>query len=406
MILQRTIFWELIRVFAITVVSLTGLFVLGGLVAEASQRGLAPAQIVTVIPLMIPGMLPYTMPTATLFAACNVYGRLAKDNEITALRAAGIHLRTLIWPSVGLGVLTTLTTSILYYDFIPRSFRMVRSHLLSDTNEVLYTLLRRQGCIRHPKLPYVIFVRDVRGDRLMDVIFKKRSANGLSYDVVARARSAMLRVEAGTDPQNGRPIYEIVVAMSHCVLRNESHSGSAEAHLTFGNQEFRERLPPEIFGDQENLRSSDVSWSQLLDRVKALNERYQQRLEEWNKELARPIQTEHDQELRTHRQFVVKFARRELRAHQVEVFLRPALAFGCLCFSLIGVPIGIRANRADFLSSFVIGFLPVVGIYYPLLMCGTNLAKDNKLPVIPAVWTANAVLFVVAIAMCRRVFQR
>lgn len=406
MILTRAIFWDLIRVFALTLVGLTGLFVLGGLVAEASQRGLAPTQIITIIPLMIPGMLPYTMPTATLFAVCNVYGRLAKDNEITALRAAGVHLGAIIWPSVTLGLLTASVTAALYYDFIPQSLRKVRSHLLSDTNEVLYTLLRRNGCIRHPKLPYVLFVRDVRGDRLIDVIFKKRSSNNASYDVVARARWAVLRVESGNDRDTGRPVHEIVVAMSQCVLRNEGHKGSAEAHLTLGNQEFRERLPSEVFGDQENPRSSDVSWPQLLERLTLLDQRYRQRLEEWQQELARPIQTEHDRELRTHRQFVCKFALRELRSYQVEVFLRPALAFGCLCFSLLGVPIGIRTSRADFLSSFVIGFLPVVGIYYPILMCGTNLAKDNKLPVVPAVWAANILLLVAAFELCRRVVRR
>src|SRR5438128_4085514 len=101
------IFWDLLKIFAITLVSLTGLFLLGGLVAEASQRGLAPAQIFTIIPLMVPSMLPYTIPAATLFATCNVYGRLAKDNEITALRAAGVSLARILLPSGLLGVIAS-----------------------------------------------------------------------------------------------------------------------------------------------------------------------------------------------------------------------------------------------------------------------------------------------------------
>src|SRR5262245_8052662 len=126
------ILWDLIKVFTITLMSLTGLFLLGGLVAEASQRGLAPAQILTIIPLMVPSMLPYTIPAATLFATCNVYGRLAKDNEITALRAAGVNLRTILAPSLLLGVAGSVATLGLYYYTIPRSFQMVREHLLGD----------------------------------------------------------------------------------------------------------------------------------------------------------------------------------------------------------------------------------------------------------------------------------
>ena len=46
----------------------------------------------TVIPLLIPNTLPYTLPTTTLFATCVIYGRLAHDNEILAVKAAGIPL--------------------------------------------------------------------------------------------------------------------------------------------------------------------------------------------------------------------------------------------------------------------------------------------------------------------------
>src|SRR5258706_15795335 len=118
-ILQRVIMWELIRIFSITLVSLTALFLLGGLVAEASQRGLAPAQIFSIMPLMVPSMLPYTIPATTLFATCNVYGRLAKDNEITALRPAGVNLWQILPPAVLLRVLATAANGALPYDAVP-----------------------------------------------------------------------------------------------------------------------------------------------------------------------------------------------------------------------------------------------------------------------------------------------
>src|SRR4051794_7044235 len=105
-ILQRMIFWELLRVFTLALVSLTGLFLLGGLVTEATQRGLSPLQVLMVIPLLIPNTLPYTIPATTLFATCVVYGRLSHDNEVTAVKAAGVHLGRLIAPSLLLGMLT------------------------------------------------------------------------------------------------------------------------------------------------------------------------------------------------------------------------------------------------------------------------------------------------------------
>ena len=88
-ILQRTIFFELIRIFALALLGITGIIVMAGIVAEATQRGLSPAQIIIAIPLLVPSFLPYTVPATTLFATCIVYGRLAHDNEILALKSAG-----------------------------------------------------------------------------------------------------------------------------------------------------------------------------------------------------------------------------------------------------------------------------------------------------------------------------
>src|SRR5271165_4328677 len=102
-ILQRSIFWELIKAFALSLIALTGILLLAGIVAEASQRGLTPTQILAAIPLIVPSLMPYTIPSTTLFATCLVYGRLAHDNEIVAIKAAGINLLTVVWPAVVLG---------------------------------------------------------------------------------------------------------------------------------------------------------------------------------------------------------------------------------------------------------------------------------------------------------------
>src|SRR5581483_9042202 len=90
-----------------------------------------------------------------------------------------------------------------------------------------------------------------------------------------------------------------------------------------------------------------------------------------------------------HKKWGQKYAMRELRSFEAEIHMRPALALGCLCFVLIGGPIGIWTSRADFLSSFVIGFLPAVVLYYPIVICGTNLGKQGRVPMGPAVWAAD-----------------
>src|SRR5947207_10565271 len=108
------------------------MLLMAGIVAEATQHGLSPTQILAAIPLLVPSTLPFTIPATTLFATCVVYGRLAADNEVTAVKATGVHLGRIIAPSVVLGLLTASVTMALYYDFIPRTHMMLRSQVLGD----------------------------------------------------------------------------------------------------------------------------------------------------------------------------------------------------------------------------------------------------------------------------------
>jgi lipopolysaccharide export system permease protein len=106
-IFQRMILWELLKVFLMSLVAITGILLMAGIVAEAQQHGLGPGQLLEAIPLLIPSTLPYTIPTTTLFACCVVYGRLAADNEILAIKAAGINLIKVVTPALLLGVVMT-----------------------------------------------------------------------------------------------------------------------------------------------------------------------------------------------------------------------------------------------------------------------------------------------------------
>src|SRR5881227_2722226 len=115
------------RVFLLALLGITGILLMAGIVAEASRHGLGPAQILAMLPLIIPSTLPYTIPATTLFATCVVYGRLPADNEILAIRAAGVNILRVVWPGVLLGLLMSGTTLGLYYRLIPYTHHLMRS---------------------------------------------------------------------------------------------------------------------------------------------------------------------------------------------------------------------------------------------------------------------------------------
>jgi lipopolysaccharide export system permease protein len=393
-ILHRKIFFELTRIFLLSLVGITGILVMAGLVAEATQQGLGPAQVVMVIPLLIPNTLPYTIPATTLFATCLVYGRLAHDNEILAIKSAGVNVFYVVWPGVVLGLIMSCVTMGLYVNLIPSTFHLLRAQVLKDVEEYLYALLKKDGCIKQPGMNYSIFVRQVDGRRLIDAIFKRQGVNG-QYDVIAMAREAYLHVDTIVDEKMAQ----------RKMLRVEMHQchvfGNGEKEDTgyFQDREWTVELLPELAGDNKNGRPRAMTWMELHDRRKELT----RQINNATKEIAQAMAGGSTHHLPRHaatgvdyRKSLVERERNEYRGVETELHIRPAISFGCLFFVLVGCPVGIWFSRSDHLSAFIICFLPIVFVYYPLLLCTDHMAKDGKLPAIACLWIANGVLGLVA----------
>jgi lipopolysaccharide export system permease protein len=388
-------FFELVRVFTLSLLGITGILVMAGVVAEASQQGLTPTQILAAIPLLVPSTCPYTIPATTLFATCVVYGRLAHDNEILAIKSAGINVMTVIWPAIVLGAAMSGATMYLYWQLIPQTHYLLRTQFLNEVEESLYGMLKRDRCIRHPDLDYSIFVRQVQGRRLIDAIFKRRAKGTKHYDVIARAREAELRY----DPTN----HQVLVTMKHCQLFTENNSTAG-----YVQQKVWPVDVPSDFASLKNPRPRAMSYPDLLARR-------QEKIAEVEQEdmqiaiavakLATVSEAgslpKHLENLRT-----ARFQhQQEIYSLENELSLRPALSLGCLCFVIVGCPVGIWFSRSDYLSAFVTCFLPIVFVYYPLVLCGTNFAKQGRLPAPIALSAANALVMVVAFFLFRRLLK-
>lgn len=394
-ILHRMIFMELFRVFFLALLALTGMLLMGGLFAEASQRGLGPGQLLAAIPLIIPSTLPYTLPATTLFATCVVYGRLAHDNEILAVKASGIHLIHVVWPALLLGLGASLATLFLYLDVIPSTHHELRTRFLRDVEELLYGMLKKDGCIRHPRINYTIYVKRVQGRKLLDAQFMRRDPSGQHYDIIARAREAELLV----DMKNK----QIFVHMRHCYISTDN--GNDEAYVE--DKVWPVEIPNDIVpAGKMNARS--MTWWELWQRIHKLNNERQQIQDDIAKHQAEINASRAPDHFAPHVRDKINERRAcEMLLNQTytEMHARPALSFGCLCFVLVGCPVGIWLSRSDYLSSFIACFLPIVLLYYPLLLCGINMAKLGRIEPTLALWAANGLMAVIALFLFRRLLR-
>jgi lipopolysaccharide export system permease protein len=386
-ILHRMILWEVFKVFVLSLIGITGILLMAGIVAEASQQGLAPGQILAAIPLLIPSTLPYTIPATTLFATCVAYGRLAADNEILAIKSAGVNIGRVVLPGLILGITMSAVTMGLYYRIIPYTHHLLRAMIFDDAEELVYSVLRKQQSIVHPSLPYAMWVKGVQGRKLLTPTFRHRDAKG-ELDVVVSAKEAEIHVNQAKKQMR-------------LFMRNGVASGEDGSSGYFVERWWDVPLPAN-FGADAQRRPRDFTWRELLEQKAKLEAEMDRIQNEITRRTAELVMQGAPQDLPEHLKNLrdrVKHIRQQINLLRVELLMRPALSVGCFFFILVGCPIGIWLSRSDYLSSFITCFLPIVLIYYPLSLCGTGFAKDGKLSPVLLVWGPNVLIGLVGLVL-------
>ncbi len=386
-ILHRMILWEVFKVFVMSLIGITGILLMAGIVAEASQQGLAPGQILAAIPLLIPSTLPYTIPATTLFATCVAYGRLAADNEILAIKSAGVNIGRVVLPGLILGVTMSAVTMGLYYRIIPYTHHLLRAMIFDDAEELVYSVLRKQQCIVHPSLPYAMWVRGVQGRKLLNPTFRHRDAKG-ELDVVVSAKDAVIHVHSAKKQME-------------IIMRNGVASGEDGSNIYFPEKKFEVELPAN-FGADAQRRPRDFTVTELFEQKAKLEANLERDQNEITRRTAELVMRGAPQDLPRHLDSLrdrVKHTRQQINLLRVELLMRPALSVGCFFFILVGCPIGIWFSKSDYLSSFITCFLPIVFIYYPLSLCGTGFAKDGKLSPVLLIWGPNVLIGLVGVVL-------
>jgi lipopolysaccharide export system permease protein len=226
------------------------------------------------------------------------------------------------------------------------------------------------------------------------------------YDLICRAREARLRVVLpdGTDPEDKPMLY---------IDPDRWASVFGNAHIRAGgNQPIGVPLPETFTGKELKDRPSNLDWPALPPKAAEFRAKLEGELEQIAADRA-ALATETDPHKRDVLErhidglgYMVQHWQRQIRNTECEYYMRPALAVGCLVFAVIGCPVGMWANRADYLSAFVTCFLPTVCVYYPLLLAGSNMGRDGKLPMPIGVFASNVIVGLAAMVLTFKLIRR
>jgi lipopolysaccharide export system permease protein len=382
---------EIGQVFLVTLVSLTALMILIVAVQHAIAQGLGLPQIIQLLPYLLPNALLFAVPGSILFAVSSVFGRMSAANEITAIKSLGLSAMVVLWPALAFAMLLSLATVCLNDLAMSWGYHGVQRVIIDGLEDIAYGMLRSQKSFSRPA--FSVNVRRVEGRKLIDPIFTLPAPDG-SGSYTARADFAELRSNPGTgkltiELYNGTveapgqfatfPNEKIVREVD--VAPQKGHSDSAPAHLALWQfpeatlkqkaliQKHEERMVARagfqmLTGDFDQLAGG--AWPEDADRLQHLK---------W-----------------------------QLYRMQTEPPRRWANGFSCLCFALVGAAMAIRVRNADALTSFFLCFGPILLVYYPLLIFGTDRAKAGAINPY-CVWLGNVALVAWGLWLLRRVLR-
>ena len=107
---------------------------------------------------LLPGVLTFSIPLATLAGIIIGYARMGSDSEIVAMRAAGVGSWTLIWPALLIGLMFTGAATYLHLKEAPEATRDLERIAMQGALAKLDSPVEPRTFSTLPR--YVMYVRD------------------------------------------------------------------------------------------------------------------------------------------------------------------------------------------------------------------------------------------------------
>ncbi len=389
-LLTRYVLFELLKVFAVSLVGMTLFMILFGVMREAISQGLGAKQIALLVPYFVPEALRFAVPGTILFAACSVYGRLAAFNEIVAVKSMGISPLVLFWPTFVLATLLSLATVWLNDVAVSWGRNGMRRVVIESVEEIAYGKLAQQKSFATKN--FAINVKSVEGHRLIQpTLTFQANLDSPAYTITAAEAELRADPAANTLTIICRDAeYEMGAIKGRFPDTIERVVSLSESTKKGGNSGSTSDVPlSEISADIDRQDKNISAWKQQM-AAQAGFEMLTGNFSGLSAATWQPLEQR------------IRDARGRIAKLQMEPHRRWANGFSCLCFVLVGAPLAVIRRNSDFLVNFFAIFLPILLVYYPLLIFSVDRAKSGGIPAI-SVWMGNVIMAACGIWLMRRV---
>jgi lipopolysaccharide export system permease protein len=397
-ILQRYALRQFVPPFFLAILVLTFVLLMDRLFLLADmlvRKGVAVGVVSEVALLSLPFVVSMCAPLGSLIAGVISFGRMAQDNEIRVIRAAGIKTIRLFMPTA-FACLLLMAAMVGFNGYIvPEAQHQVRN-LLTDVARKRPAMRIREGEFMDDFPGYMIYIGsiDERRSTVHNVaLFETGTRKGTPGFVTAP------RGEIAYTPDDAYMImtlydgemHELVDSGTYRRLLFKRHviNVAMDDNLVRRDREYR--------GNEEMLLPQLTSMMGRLDhevlelKAKASEAGKKAKVNEADK-------LKYD-ELKSR----VRYKGLEAARYQVELQKRLSLAFSAFFFVLFGAPVGLLLRRGGVGTGFIVG-LVFFAIYYVLLLAGENMAESGRLSPFVGMWLPNIILVLPVAELFLRAF--
>jgi lipopolysaccharide export system permease protein len=324
------------------------------------------------IGLLVPFVWVFALPMGLLTATLLIFGRFSADQELTAVRASGISLLSVITPILLLS-LFFCGVSALFNMYIGPSCRAAYISLLSGIKESLAVKLEipEGEYIKNFDQHTIIYVGKNHGGELEDIIvytMTETSSNSGPTEITLRAPRGTREIDPKTK--------KLIVHLQDCRSMRRTEGKTTVGPVA--SMDVVLNLPGEK-DVQGKTKISDMTFFQLREELREVET---QMMTNRLRRITNAVQA-----LEARKEFQKQHA--DLTSPiRVQMHRQVAFSFACFGFTLVGIPLGIQVHRRE--TNVGIGIaLILVAVYYGFLLLGQALETRPEFAPHLILWLPN-----------------
>lgn len=379
-ILTRYVVWEVLKFFLAALLGLTLVVTLGMGLKEGLSKGFPAAVMLRTMPFMLPEMFGITIPVAMLYAVSSVFGRMTGANEVVALKSLGISPMAVVWPVIVLAAFLSLGTVWMYEIAATWCKPNVWRIGLESIEEVAYSQLQKHRCYDCDQ--FSIVVKGVKQPATSNDVPKL-----IQPTIIVKGPQKITLSAAEAWLRTDWKARQLMIICRQVTVDVEGQMRARDAGEFEHPIPIPEPVRPPYHRDWVAMREIPDMVAELQTTLRRL-----ERLRDASRALGTAESSDDEVKTREYRRLIFRL--------KTEPYRRWANGFTCLCFALLGTPVAMLWRHADVLTNFFVCFLPILAVFYPLLMLGEDLSTSGKMWPI-SFWIANTALVIPAIFLLR-----